>query len=108
MNVEMAAEGQFEYALIKLKANLAMSRRGWNGANQFVYFVPANEYPAQTGIAQLAFPSNVVPYEGYFALKNAQGKVSVWVPSTGDLLADDWYEFDMAAYFQEQTALPSL
>ena len=26
----------------------------------------------------------------YFALKNAQNGFIPWVPSTGDLLADDW------------------
>lgn len=69
----------------------AMYRGGWNGKDQFVYWVPPASYPAQTGIAKAVFGEDaVVPYEGYFALKNAQGKVSVWVPSTGDLQATDW------------------
>lgn len=70
----------------------AVARSGWNGANQFVYWVPPASYPAQTGVAKAFFgEDSLVPYRGYFALKNAQGVVSTWVPSIGDLLADDWF-----------------
>lgn len=30
----------------------------------------------------------------YFALKNAQNGFSTWVPSNGDLLAEDWVFVD--------------
>ena len=70
----------------------AIARAGWNGANQFVYWVPPASYPAQTGVAKAFFgEDSLVPYGGYFALKNAQGVVSTWVPSIGDLLASDWF-----------------
>lgn len=70
----------------------AIARAGWNGKDQFVYHVPPASYPAQTGVAKAIFGEGaLVPYEGYYAIKNAQGRVAVWVPSTGDLQADDWY-----------------
>lgn len=85
------AEGTFEWALAKLKAGFALKRTGWNGEGQFTYMVPPASYPAQTGVAKQHFgEGSLVPYQGYFALKNAQGSVAVWFPSVGDLLATDW------------------
>lgn len=93
MRVSMAAEGTFEYALTTLKERKPVTRRGWNAPGQFVYLVPPASYPAQTGVAKAHFGEGaMVPYAGYFALKNAQGIVTVWTPSTGDLLADDWVD----------------
>lgn len=70
----------------------AIARAGWNGKDQFVYWVPPASYPAQTGAAKAFFgEASLVPYGGYFALKNQQGVVNTWVPSIGDLLADDWF-----------------
>ncbi|UZV39869.1 hypothetical protein [Xanthomonas virus PB119] len=104
MKVDMAAQGSFEFALIQLKSQRAMTRAGWNGKGQFVYLVEANQYEAQTGVAQMAFPRSRVPYDAYFALKNAQGSVSVWVPSVGDLLAQDWEEVDLVPIYEAALA----
>ncbi len=85
----------------------AMARAGWNGKDQFVYYVPPAEYKAQTGVAQAVFgEGNLVPYEGYYAIKNAQGRVSVWVPSTGDLQADDWYIIEQDELFLKYHPTP--
>lgn len=81
----------FGNALMALKDGLVASRRGWNGRGMFVYYVPPASYKAQTGVAKKFYGEEaMVPYAGYFALKNADGQVHVWVPSTGDLLAEDW------------------
>lgn len=101
MRVDMAAEGTFEYALIKLKMGLAVTRRGWNAPGQIVYMVQPDSYPPQTAIARLIFPQGPVPYDGYFALKNSRGTVSTWVPSVSDLLSDDWEEVDLALLQQK-------
>ncbi len=83
---------------------MAIARKGWNGAGQFVYWVPPGEYPARTGIAKAFFgEGSLVPYAGYFALKNAQGVVTPWVPSIGDLSADDWYRLSEDDVFLMQT-----
>lgn len=85
-------EGTFEWALAKLKAGAKLARIGWNGKDQFAYMVPASAYPAQTGVAVEHFGAGrLVPYDAYFALKGVHDRVSVWVPSTGDLVACDWY-----------------
>ena len=64
----------FETILSELKAGHRVARSGWNGANQFVYMT--------------RFTSECLPC---FMLRNAQGKSQPgWVPSIGDLLAEDW------------------
>jgi hypothetical protein len=81
----------FSQALHELKQGRPMSRSGWNGKNMFVYMVPANSYPAQTGVAKEHFGEDaMVPYGAYFAIKGVDGIVNTWVPSVSDLLADDW------------------
>lgn len=57
----------------------------------FAYIVPANSYPAQTGIAKEYWGENtLVPYREYWALKTAQEDVATWSPSGSDSLANDW------------------
>lgn len=81
----------FGMAIEALKLGKRVARSGWNGAGQFAYLVPANSYPAQTGIAKAYFGENaMVPYRAYLALKTAQGDVATWAPSCSDALADDW------------------
>lgn len=82
----------FSRALEVLKMGLAVQREGWNGKNMFVYMVPANAYPAQTGVAKAYFGEiSPVHYGGYFALKGVDDTVNTWVPSISDLLATDWF-----------------
>lgn len=87
----------FGTALHLLRAGQKVARAGWNGKNQFVYYVPENKYPASQNenspVAGL-FEGDMVPYRAYLALKTAQGDVATWVPSISDLLADDWVLVD--------------
>ena len=79
-----------------LEAGKRLQRAGWNGKGMFVYFVPANSYPAQTGAAKAHFGENaMVPYNPYFAIKNVDNTVSTWVPSVNDCLAKDWHVIDI-------------
>lgn len=81
----------FSEALEYLKIGYALCRLGWNGKGMFVYYVPANAYPAQTPVAKRYFGENaLVPYNAYFAIKNTDNTVSTWVPSVNDCLAEDW------------------
>lgn len=81
----------FGLALEALKLGKKLSRAGWNGKGMFVYYVPANAYPAQTGAAKSYFgEGSMVPYNAYLAIKNVNDTVSTWVPSINDVLADDW------------------
>lgn len=80
----------FSVALEELKAGNKVSRKGWKGANQFIWYVPPGSYPARMEAIKGYFAEDKVPYAGYIALKNAQDQVVPWLPSQGDLLAEDW------------------
>ena len=79
----------FGHALHMLKRGHRVSRAGWNGKGQYVYWVPANSYPPTTPAARAAFGGGPVPYNAYLAINTGNG-ISTWVPSINDVLADDW------------------
>jgi len=81
----------FGDAVRALKRGEKISRTGWNGKGMFVYLVPANSYPVQTGAAASHFgEGTMVPYRAYLALKTVDDDVATWVPSVSDVLAEDW------------------
>lgn len=81
----------FGEALRAIKRGEKVARKGWNGKGMFVYYVPANKYPVQTGAAKSHFGEGaMVPYNAYMAIKNVDDSVSTWVPSVNDCLAEDW------------------
>ncbi len=81
----------FGQAIEAMKNGFKVARKGWNGKGMFAYLVPANSYPAQTGVAKSHFGEGaMVPYREYLALKTAQGDVATWAPSGSDALAEDW------------------
>jgi hypothetical protein len=81
----------FGLAVEALRRGDRVARAGWNGKGMFVYLVPANSYPAQTGVAKAFFGEGaMVPYNAYLALKGVDGTVNTWVPSISDVLAEDW------------------
>lgn len=80
----------FGLAVEALKLSKKVARTGWNGRGMYVYFVPANAYPATTEIARSQFNNALVPYNAYLAIKNVDNTISTWVPSINDVLAEDW------------------
>lgn len=87
----------FGQALELMRRGYAIARAGWNGKGLFVYLVPANAYPATTGVARAFFNEKPVPYNAYMAIKGADGRVSTWAPSGNDVLADDWHVLNVPA-----------
>ena len=86
----------FSSALQALKQSEAVARKGWNGKGMFLYLVPANAYPAQTGIAKKYWGREAcVPYGGYIAMKTADNNVVPWLASQTDILAEDWCILDV-------------
>ena len=84
-------KGTFGMAIEAAKQGFKVARTGWNRSGMFAYIVPANSYPAQTGVAKEHFGENaMVPYRAYWALKTAQDDVATWSPSGSDSLAEDW------------------
>lgn len=88
----------FSTALDLLKQGNKITRKGWNGADQWLsiscpdtkdipaesFWSPHNaEYARQNGGSAKVAPC--------ITLKNAQGMIIMgWIPSAGDLFADDW------------------
>lgn len=92
----------FGHALVALKDGKMVTRAGWNGKGMFLYHVPANAYPAQTGIAKAYFGESAkVPYRAYIAMKTVDEDVQVWTASQTDMLADDWQVLPFAPAMQK-------
>lgn len=68
--------GTFSAALIHVKAGSKIARLGWNGPGQAVQMQLPDAH------SKMGVP--------YLYLTNAQGQNVPWVPSQGDLFADDW------------------
>jgi hypothetical protein len=79
----------FDNILADLKLGRKVMRKGWNGKGMYIYYVPAQSYPAVTEIAKKEF-GTMVPYGAYIAMKTAQGNVVPWLASQTDILAEDW------------------
>lgn len=66
----------FGDALVMANAGKRIAREGWNGKGQYVY--------------QAILTMETEPV---FIIRNAQGKLQPgWLPSQGDMLAEDWTE----------------
>lgn len=83
----------FGKALEAVKSGKKISRSGWNGANQFVikaggYTVSEPREGSDYHRAGITGEFTIAPH---LDLKNAQGIMQPgWVPSQGDLFAEDW------------------
>lgn len=87
----MITNMKFGEAIEELKNGCKITRTGWNGKGMFLYYVPANSYPAQTGVAKAYFGEDAkVPYRAYIAMKTVDEDVVVWTASQTDVLAEDW------------------
>ncbi len=80
----------FGSALKKLKSGQKVARKGWNGKEMFLYYVPEGVYPARMDAIKGHFEDDQVPYGAYIAMKTAQGNVVPWLASQTDILATDW------------------
>lgn len=83
----------FGQAIEALKQGAKVARKGWNGKGMFLYYVPANLYPASgntLGTMKGVFKDDMVPYGAYIAMKTAQDNVVPWLASQSDVLAEDW------------------
>lgn len=78
----------FGLAIEAMKKGFKVARGVWS-SDQFIYYVPANSYPAQTEIAKAAF-GGIVPYCAYIACRRVTQDVEVWTPTASDVLATDW------------------
>lgn len=80
----------FSLALEAVKAGYQIRRKGWNGAGQFVYVLPADKVQSAMGYGFGEY-QNEPAFQATLILRNAQNRLVLgWVPSSGDLFAEDW------------------
>lgn len=75
----------FGQALEAMKAGRSISREGWNGKGMYVSLARAEAY---SGYGENGTIS--VRYNAFMRIRNVDGSLTPWVPSTGDCLAEDW------------------
>ena len=84
----------FEEVLPLIKQGKKAYREGWNGRGMFV--VRQKGYPAgipcnkQTAEAWDLNEGDLFKVNPYLQIKNADGSHAMWVPSIGDIFANDW------------------
>ena len=67
----------FGIALNVLKAGHKVTRAGWNGRGMYIQLNKGIDFEF----------SELCPF---FTIKNIRNSFDTWVPSVGDLLAEDW------------------
>ncbi len=84
----------FGLALEAAKLGKKISRTGWNGKGMFVVYqkgypqgIPCNKQTASAWGLNEGDPFKCNPY---LQIKQVDGSHSMWVPSIGDILAEDW------------------
>lgn len=91
----------FGHAIEAAKKGRKIARRGWNGKNMFVVYMPPLQLPPYNtqGTARKVndrtakFIGEDAPLDcqPYFAMYNAQQQwIPGWLASQSDMLADDW------------------
>lgn len=84
----------FGIALELLKKGNKVARKGWNGKGMLVVYqkgypdgIPCNK---QTAEAWGMNEGDLFKCNPYLQIKNVDGSHSMWVPSIGDVLSEDW------------------
>ena len=91
----------FGMALEALKKGFKVARAGWNGEDQWVALMPELKLPARSSVtegpkvnertAKHIGDDTPLDSQPYFVIWTAQKKWQPgWIPSTADVLAEDW------------------
>ncbi len=84
----------FGQALEALKSGEKVARRGWNGKNMYLCYMPGTTIPADliNGRTKQFWPDGKdLPVGGYIVMVTAQGVWQPgWLASQADILSDDW------------------
>lgn len=88
----------FGLAIEAMKKGYKVARKGWNGKGMFVVYqkgyphgIPCNKQTAESwGIHE----GDLFVCNPYLQIKQVDGSHSMWVPSIGDVLAEDWVFVD--------------
>lgn len=88
---ELGSALTFSEALESLKMGLSVSRAGWNGNDMFVFLVKGSEFEVnREPLLSVLGEGTRVSYRPHIDIRTADGSISVWQPSMGDVMANDW------------------
>lgn len=81
----------FSVALDSIKAGNKLSRSGWNGKRMFVFLVLGSTFEVSRPPLLGIFPAGTqINYNPHIDIRGVDGSISTWVPSIGDIMANDW------------------
>lgn len=82
----------FSEALDAIKYGCRLAREGWNGKGMFVFLVPGSRFTVHLEpLRSILGAGTGVDYASHIDIRRADGVISVWQPSMGDLMAEDWF-----------------
>lgn len=76
----------FGQAIEALKLGNRVTRKGWNGRNMWLIFVPANRWSTSIG-PHYVENAHTLPWIG---MKTVDGGLVPWLASQSDILEEDW------------------
>ncbi len=81
----------FGDALHYLKLGAKVARTGWNGKGMFVFLVNGSTFNVSRAPLLGIFPEGTeINHRPHIDIKSVDGSISTWVPSIGDVMAEDW------------------
>jgi len=81
----------FSQALDMIKDGRSVARNGWNGKGMFVFLVAGSNFMVNSEpLLSILGEGTPVTYRPHIDLRTTDGSISVWQPSMGDIMADDW------------------
>lgn len=81
----------FSDALDFIKKGARLRRAGWNGKGMFVFLVNGSNFKVnREPLLSILGEGTEVTYQPHIDISHPDGSISVWQPSTGDVMAEDW------------------
>ncbi len=81
----------FGAALDAIKAGKQVHRQGWKEKGIIVFLVPGSKFEVNRPPLLGVFPEGTaVKYRDHLDIMAEDGTIGPWLPSHGDLLAEDW------------------
>lgn len=87
----MESNMNFSDALIRIKQGHRLQREGWNGKGMFVFLVSGSVFTVnREPLLSILGEGTEVTYRPHIDICQPDGSISVWQPSMGDVMAEDW------------------
>ena len=78
-------------AIEQMRSGNLVARKGWNGKNMFIFFVPGSTFIVNRPPLNIIYPEGTeINYQSHIDMKTADGTVVPWLCSQTDLLANDY------------------